>query len=67
MGLIPTGWWSRRHLLLWVLVLAIVVATVVQTSTVLGQVATGATLTVLRGTISVVRSNGSGVQPASTG
>src|SRR5687768_13391138 len=67
MGRVSGTWMSRRHLLLWSIVLAVVIATVMQTSTVLGQVATGATLTVLRGTTSVVRSDGSAIQPASTG
>ena len=67
MGLAAALRSRARHLLLWTLALTVVVVAVVQTSTVLGQVATGATLTVIRGTTSVVRGDGSAVQPAATG
>src|SRR5688572_28610709 len=51
------------------LVLLVVLTTlmVMQAGLALGQIAFGATLTVLSGRVSVVRSNGSAVQPASTG
>jgi hypothetical protein len=51
----------------WVLIVTIVIATAYQASVVAGQVGAGATLTVLRGSVSVVRSDGSAVAPASSG
>jgi hypothetical protein len=48
-------------------ILAVVSTTVVQLGVARAQVASGATLTVLRGTVGVVRGNGSAVQPASSG
>ncbi|MFN8636154.1 MAG: hypothetical protein U0893_20075 [Chloroflexota bacterium] len=56
---------GRHARVLLALLLALVV--VVQADLALGQIAFGATLTVLRGTTSVVRADGTAVMPASTG
>src|SRR5882724_3269971 len=56
------GRWLRP-----LLAVAIILATAFQTGIVVGQIAAGATLTVLRGTVSVVHSDGSAVSPASSG
>ena len=56
--------WGVPRLLLLVVLTTLMV---MQAGLALGQITFGATLTVLSGRVSVVRSNGSAVQPASTG
>ena len=51
----------------WVPLILLATFTIMQAGLALGQITFGATLTVLRGTISVAHSNGSAVQPASSG
>jgi hypothetical protein len=50
-----------------VLLVVVAVVLVTRAGTVLGQINFGATLTVLRGTVSVVQSNGTAVSPAPSG
>ncbi|MGE3911292.1 MAG: hypothetical protein AB7K36_18190 [Chloroflexota bacterium] len=64
------GWGIGRgqgHPVRVVLMLALVLSLCWQASSVAGQIAQGATLTVLRGTVSVVRADGSLVYPAESG
>src|SRR4051794_31950450 len=56
------GRWLRL-----LLAVSIVIATAYQTGIVVGQISAGATLTVLRGTVSVVKSDGSALAPAGSG
>jgi hypothetical protein len=56
-----------RRALRWVLLALVFTLVLVQARLALGQITFGATLTVLRGTISVVHSNGTAVQPAASG
>jgi hypothetical protein len=58
---------SRSGFLRFLLIISLVLATAYQAGVVVGQVDEGATLTVLRGTVSLLRPDGSAVQPAPSG
>src|SRR5829696_8335143 len=58
---------SRPGLLRLLLVVSLALTASYQAGIVLGQIQDGATLTVLRGTVSLLRTDGTAVQPAPSG
>src|SRR6266536_6514176 len=61
------GWWLRGRWSRLLIIASVIVMIAYQASVVAGQVGAGATLTVLRGTVSLVRGDGSALSPASSG